>query len=205
MFLSSKKDDYVNLLKQNGIEILRISNHFQSADSLNAISFSELEMITKYLQQNGFVVEYNSTVTSENYMLTEKNCDYAYGLGIHKIKFFPLTYVGNAKYLDNSLYLSTEQLRCFYNDIIRKIRNKYGLDELEIRLMGDFSLFSPKFKCYFGNDNYVIAPDREIYGCIYSFDYAPIGYLSDNCEIIINTPSKTYHSRCILDELPIKS
>lgn len=201
VFTGNEKTIYIEQLHKHGITNVRISNHFQACEELNAVSQDKVEYATKFLQDNGFVVEFNSTVTHSNLRFIEDNCDKTFQLGVKKIKFFPLTSVGNAELLQRSLFLSQEELNEFYFVKIKSIRAKYNIQELEVRLMGDFSSVSPKFKCMYGYDNYVIAPDRNVYGCIYSFDTPRIGFLDKDDRLVIEKPRTEPNCYCVISEL----
>lgn len=195
VFLTNK-DTVVESLQANDVSIIRMSNHFEAAESLNAVSPILVEKIASELMADGFRVEYNTTVTTVNYENIKTICERACRQGIKRIKFFPLMPSGKANALESSLYLSKSQIRDFYDSVLEE-RKKYDISDLEIRLGGDFSIVADKFKCGYGIDYLAVTPDRKVYGCPFSICIGnEIGYLNDNNEIVLTKTISHSGEKC---------
>lgn len=199
VFTGERRFAVIEELKTCGITDIRLSHHFQAVESLNAVPQETVERVTRYLLSQGFNVHYNTTVTVDNYLFLDENCERAFKLGVNRIKFFPLLGLGRAKQIAPNLGLSPSQMKAFY-ELVCLQREKYSYDELAIKVSGDFSGISPRFKCNYGEHSYAITPDMSVYGCVFAIStHKPIGHLLNDGKIIIEHSFSHDGSRCFLN------
>lgn len=199
VFLGKDCDYLFNELRKNQITDIRLSHHFQASKTLHSVHPETVEAITAILKENGFSVHYNSTITTDNYMFVEENCEKAFSLGVERIKFFPLKKLGHAKNMSADLGLNFEQMQTFYT-LLLKQREKYNINQLAVKVSGDLAGIAEKFTCTFGKNSYAITPDMKIYGCVYSISAFPaIGHLLYDGTIVIDNEIVHDCKRCLLN------
>lgn len=198
---SSEGREMAHELLKHGIKQVRLSYHFFAVKELNAVPENIVEKAIDVLQECGADVELNVTIISSNYSLLDEMCDYCVNRGIRRIKFFVLYRAGAATELDEELFLTQEQKHFFYNEI-QLLRTKYGIDILKIKIDGDFSGVSPKFKCLYAKDMFAITKDGKVYGCPFAVgNLNAIGYLNDEKEIIISNNEEYDSSVCHIHDV----
>lgn len=198
VFLNSDGPALMDRMKQQGITTIRLSNHFQATEALQAVPVQTVEELTRLLQQNGFRVEYNSTVTVDNYLHIQDNCRHSQSLGVRRVKFFPLFRTGRAT--DRHDALTKSQLVSFYQGL-QSARDLYRPDILEIRTSGDFAGIVPKFRCEFGHGMYTITPDGKVHGCPYAISVLPpVGQLKENGTIVIEQEVPHDGTACVVNK-----
>lgn len=201
VFLKDDAHELIERIKFANITTIRLSNHFQSCCTLKSVPQTTVERIALMLFDKGLNVEYNSTVTAENYQYLEENCERALQFNIRRIKFFPLIKVGKAETLDDALCLDVDMLQIFYEELNR-LRIKYGIDTLELRIGGNMTGVTDKFRCTFGMGKYTIAADKKVYGCPYSISVIPpVGYLTNDGKIIITNHINHDGTVCLVNKL----
>lgn len=200
-FNNSEADSLVEKLKEHGITEVRLSHHFNAIDDLQAVPGEIVETVTKYLLNHGLAVHYNTTVTKSNYKSISEICSRVRELGVSRIKFFPLKAIGRAKALPENYYLSENETRAFYTQLL-EARNHYSVNELAIKVSGDLAGIAEKFRCTYGNHSYAITPDRKIYGCVYSISVLPpLGELQADGTILLYDSEPCNLKNCALSAL----
>lgn len=198
VFLKKENIKLIQTMKQYGINTLRISQHFDACYDLGAVDCKTIEDITTLLIKEGMDVHYNTTITTSNYNKVYEMCNKANALGVRRIKFFLLRKAGSAYSLDEKLFLNSEQIEEFYNEV-SLVREMHSKDELLIRIDGDFSNQTAKFHCSFGSGMLVITPDKNIYGCTFGVKEGnEIGRLSEANQIVMSKSVKHDGTKCIL-------
>ncbi|MBE5806469.1 MAG: radical SAM protein [Clostridiales bacterium] len=169
--LINNYDKIIKQLKENGIDNISVSYHFDMHEKFSSVNKKQLEGLFKKIISDGFKLRIMATITSENFKKIEKYCDIAYKMGAKAIKFTNFVNQGNARNLDNKLILTNKQKIEFFIKI-RKARNKYEKKDLLIERCGTFGKDLTKsndkhFKCGAGTDLVVITPDKSVYPCVF--------------------------------------
>lgn len=107
VFTADKRDRIVDALHSHGISTVRISNHFGAFSALNAVNPKLVCAVSDRLINSGFIVDYNTTITTDNYLDVQDMCKEAYSQGVKRIKFFLLMNSGRASSLPKGLYLNS--------------------------------------------------------------------------------------------------
>lgn len=187
-------------LKYYGIKQINISYHFDIHDSISKISRQTVKNLIETLIKEGFTVKIMTTLSKINYKKLEEYCREAFCMGAKKIKFFNLTKLGNAENLQSNLFMSSEEIKEFLEQL-QKVRNLYKKEDLEITRSGNFgslTKITKNFNCYAGVDSVVITPDNKAYPCIFLISKEhEIGYY-ENDKIIITKPQNHNCSKCLL-------
>ena len=174
--------EYIDILKEIGIKTLGISYHFDIHDSISHVNREYLDELFKVIIDKGLNVQVMTTITSNNYQLIPRYCDYCYNEGIQRIRFTNFIRQGNGKNLDDHLILSDEQREEFFL-ILKNMREKYDRDKLRIERCGSFGnskIISTNFECTGGTKSVVITPDYKIYPCIFLINKEnEIGFYND--------------------------
>ena len=159
--------EIIDILKENGIKNVFMSYHFEIQDSLNGITNDMLNKVIKLLRSKDIRVVLMTTITNKNVKDTLEICDTAYNLGASGIEFNKIFIQGRAKKLSN-VGLNKDDYDSFFTQL-QLARNKYDINELEVRRSGTFgcdTVNTPnRFKCSAGVKKVCITPDNKVYGC----------------------------------------
>lgn len=161
--------EYLDELKKIGIKTIGISYHFDIHDSISHVSKLYLDELFNVIMEKGLNVQIMTTITSENYKLIPKYCEYCYEKGIRRIRFTNFMRQGNGKNLNDHLILSNEEREEFFS-ILKMVREKYDIEKLRIERCGSFGksqTLPSNFECPSGLKSIVITPDYKIYPCIF--------------------------------------
>lgn len=162
-----KEPEIIDLLKENGINNVFMSYHFEIQDSLNGITNDMLNTVIQLLRSKGIRVVLMTTITNQNAKDTFKICDTAYNLGASGIEFNKIFIQGRAKNLVN-IGLDKNDYDSFFTQL-QLARDKYDINELEVRRSGTFgcdTVNTPnRFQCSAGVKKVCITPDNKVYGC----------------------------------------
>lgn len=159
--------EIIDLLIDSGIKNVYMSYHFGIQDSLNGITNEMLDTVTKRLADKGIRVVLMTTITNKNVDDTLEICDKAHELGAKGIEFNKIFIQGRAKNLVD-IGLKKDDYDNFFKQI-KIARDKYDIDDLEVRRSGTFgsdTVYEPdRFKCSAGVKKVCITPDDKVYGC----------------------------------------
>lgn len=159
--------EIIDLLIDSGIKNVYMSYHFGIQDSLNGITNEMLDTVTKRLADKGIRVVLMTTITNKNVDDTLEICDKAHELGAKGIEFNKIFIQGRAKNLVD-IGLKKDDYDNFFKQI-KIARDKYDIDDLEVRRSGTFgsdTVYEPdRFHCSAGVKKVCITPDDKVYGC----------------------------------------
>ncbi|MBE6153599.1 MAG: radical SAM protein [Firmicutes bacterium] len=162
-----KEPEIIDLLKSSGIKTVFMSYHFGIQDSLNGITNEMLNEVIRKLKEKDLRVVLMTTITNKNAKDTFNICDTAYELGASGIEFNKIFIQGRAKNLTD-IGLNLVDYNDFFSQI-KKAREKYNINELEVRRSGTFgvdTVYEPnRFQCSAGVKKVCITPDNKVYGC----------------------------------------
>ena len=162
-----REPEIIDLLKAAGIKNVFMSYHFGIQDSLNGITNDMLNEVIRKLREKDMRVILMTTITNQNAQDTLQICDTAYQLGASGIEFNKIFIQGRAKNLTN-IGLNMNDYNTFFTQI-KQARDKYDIDELEVRRSGTFgadTVNEPnRFQCSAGVKKVCITPDDKVYGC----------------------------------------
>lgn len=157
----------IDLLKQNGVDTVYMSYHFEIQDIIDSVPSFIVEEVIKKLKSANFNIYLNCTLTNKNYMNIISFAKKAYELGVKGIGFNKIFQQGKAVDIAN-LDLSTQQLLVFFKDL-NFIRNQYDPNEFYITRGGSLGhdTFTGKdnFRCNAGHNHVMITPDSNVYCC----------------------------------------
>ncbi|MBT4651536.1 radical SAM protein [Candidatus Woesearchaeota archaeon] len=204
--LLMQKPELFEEIRVHGIEELLISAHFYISNQLNSVTEETVTEVVRKTNERGFRAGLETTVTKENYLHGEEMCNRAYEMGAKGIKFLRYVVSGRAKD-DSKKGLSEEEKKVFVASIL-ETRKRYGKDQLEIRLHGNFGprqgskgeqLSQENDYCYAGKELLAVSPDNKVYGCPFLMDQQ-IGELVDG-NIIITADLNNGRRDCCLTEV----
>lgn len=162
-----KEPEIIDMLKEVGIKNVFMSYHFGIQDSLNGITNEMLNKVIRDLRDKDMRVVLMTTITNQNAKDTLHICDTAYELGASGIEFNKIFIQGRAKNLTN-IGLNLNDYNTFFTQL-KEARNKYDINELEVRRSGTFgsdTVNTPdRFRCSAGVKKVCITPDNKVYGC----------------------------------------
>lgn len=190
--------DYIDELKQYGIDTLGISYHFDFHDDVSVVSKNYLENLFDEIIKRGMDVQIMTTITSKNYDKVLEYCDFCIQRGIKKIRFTNFILQGNATNLEKTLILNDEERHKFfkYIDIARDI---YPENVLRIQRCGTFGKnynSSKEFYCGGGFESIVLTPDLKAYPCLFlSKPGNEIGFYEDG-KIYVSNSFNEEQSEC---------
>ena len=157
----------IDYLVENGIKNVYMSYHFEIQDSLNGITNEMLNTVINMLTEKGIRVVLMTTITKKNAKDTLQICDKAHELGASGIEFNKIFIQGRAKNL-HDVKLTKQDFDDFFTQL-KQARDKYDIDDLEVRRSGTFgcdTVNEPnRFKCSAGVKKVCITPDDKVYGC----------------------------------------
>ncbi|MBE7075309.1 MAG: radical SAM protein [Clostridiales bacterium] len=195
--------NYIDELKQCGINELRISYHFDLHEQISQVDKAYLENLFKEIRKRGLKLCLMCSITSNNYKNIPIYCKKAVALGATAIKFTNFLSQGRAKNLDSNLILSQKQIYEFF-EIINEVRTVYDKNILEIRRCGSFGNdlnHKCNFKCDAGIGGVCITPDCNVYPCIFLCKKGnEIGYYKDG-KIYIDTDLKFNSTTCMAKDI----
>lgn len=165
----NKDDSIIEDIKNSSIEMVAMSYHFIIHEDISSVSQKMLRDNILKLQENGIKVELMCTITKDNYDKVLQICENVVNMGVKKIRFINFLNTGNAIDLDNSNILNDKQKEVFFENL-NKARHIYTKEQLLIKRCGSFGYDTNhkcNFKCSAGIHKVVIAPDMNVYPCIY--------------------------------------
>lgn len=202
----NQDDLIIECINDSSIEMVAMSYHFEIQDEISKVSQVLLRDNIKKLQDNNIKVELMCTVTKDNYDKILDICEKVIALGVKKVRFINYLRTGNALDLSDANILTDKQIEIFFEQL-NKARSKYPIDTLLIKRCGSFGFdmnHSCNFKCSACKDKVIIAPDLNVYPCIYMVKPEfKIGYYKDGKvyieeEIVHNQDeclAKNYYNR----------
>ena len=165
-----RNPDILDYLRDRGIEIVEMSYHFGIQDKISKINNAMLEKNIEYLKTKGMKYKLLVTINSDNYNKLDKMCEKAVSLGAYGIEFTNLLNQGNAKNMDSSNLLTSEQISKFFEQLLI-VRKKYSKEQLVIDRSGLFGKNKNSRTCHFncpaGRNMVVITPDNNVYSCLF--------------------------------------
>lgn len=164
-----KDDSIIGDIQSSSIEMVAMSYHFIIHDGISLVSQKMLRDNILKLQKNGIKVELMCTITKDNYDKVLQICENIINMGVKKIRFINFLNTGNATDLDSSNILSDKQKEVFFEKL-NQARHIYIKNQLLIKRCGSFGYDNNhkcNFKCPAGIHKVVIAPDMNVYPCIY--------------------------------------
>lgn len=208
-FMSNGKKIYDNpevleILKENGITSVSLSYHFGIQNDISPITPEQTEKTLKLIMANGLQTRLLTTITSKNYNRVLEMCNKAKELGVRGIKFTNFLQQGKALDLPSENILSEKQKLEFFKLLIQA-REIYDVDELLIERCGSFGVNpfdqNNNFNCTAINDSVVLAPDNNIYPCVFLAKpgYEIGKYIDGN--IILDTYYQNNGQECIADNI----
>ena len=182
--------------------------HFGTQKELESVSESVVRKAVSMISETGLRTRVQTVIDRRNYRDIENMCDDAYGMGANRIKFIRLLPVGKAAG-DASLIIDGIEREEFFG-LVDAARARYGKDELEIVLNGNFGprkgtrgerMAAENRYCPSGKEIFAITPDNTVYGCPFLLDY-PIGKYTEEDGIVIEKETLPgIRDRCIADYL----
>lgn len=165
----NEDDSIIDCINNSSIEMVAMSYHFIIHKDISSVSQQMLRDNIKKLQDHGIKVELMCTITKDNYDKILEICEDVVSMGVHKVRFINYLNAGNAVNLDNSNILTDGQKQVFFEQL-NQAREKYSKEELLIKRCGSFGYdynHRCNFDCPAGINKVVIAPDKNVYPCIY--------------------------------------
>lgn len=165
----NEDDSIIELIHNSSIEMVAMSYHFIIHEGISSVSQKMLRENILKLQENDIKVELMCTITKDNYDKVLELCENVVNMGVKKVRFINFLNTGNAINLDDSNILSDEQKNIFFKNL-NKARSIYNKEQLLIKRCGSFGYdvsHKCNFKCPAGINKVVIAPDMNVYPCIY--------------------------------------
>ena len=165
-----KEPEVIDMLLENGITNVYMSYHFGIQNDLNPITAQMLDKVVDMLNSRGIRVVLMTTITNCNVNEVLEMCNRAYDMGAKGIEFNKIFMQGNAQELNKENYLDLykQDYDNFFNQI-HEARDKYNIDDLEVRRSGTFGYDTTseiqKFKCSAGYRKVCLTPDNNVYGC----------------------------------------
>lgn len=162
-----KEPEIIDLLKDNGIDTIYMSYHFEIQDKIESIPAYVVDSVIELLKEHNFNIYLNCTLTSLNCNNIVEYADIAYKKGARGIGFNKIFQQGKATDI-KELDLNYNQLKKFFEDL-EYLRKKYNKDEFYITRGGslghDFVKGYDNFVCNAGYNRIMITPDNNVYGC----------------------------------------
>lgn len=159
----------IEKFKENDIYSVSMSYHFGIQDEISSMKVDDLKKVLEILKLNEIRYRLLTTITSDNYSLIPYMCQEAYNLGADGIKFTNFLSQGNAIEMSNGNILSTDEIQeVLY--LIKKEREKYSISDLIIERCGTFGANpneKDNFNCNCITNSVVLAPDNNIYPCVF--------------------------------------
>ncbi len=204
--LLDKDPTLYNKLKENGISEIRMSLHFNIEKDLKSVPHRLVERVVKAAKAEGLFVHINTTITPENYNRVIEMCGETHRMGANKIEFIKYIKSGSAHEEKRSL-LSDEERSQFFS-LVDQARAQYLRDSLFIKIHGNFgpkpgskgeALACGNTYCPAGVDLFVVAPDKQVYGCPLLMEH-PIGFLDSQGRIqITKVLGDGLRDKCLTD------
>ena len=199
-----RNPDILDYLKERGIEIVEMSYHFGIQDKISKINNAMLEKNIGYLKEKGMKFKLLVTISTDNYNMIDKMCEKAVELGAYGIEFTNFLNQGNAKNMDSSNLLNSEQISNFFDQLLA-VRKKYPKEQLVIDRSGLFGKNNNSSSCHFncpaGTDMVVVTPDNNVYSCLFlAKPGLEIGKL-ENGKILLNESIDNNGNLCLAQEL----
>lgn len=198
----NKDNAIINLIKNSTIEMVAMSYHFVIHDGISSVSQKLLTDNIAKLNKNGIKSELMCTITTDNYDKVLDICKRVIELGVKKIRFINYMKTGNALNMDDNNILTDDQKNTFFEQL-NIARGKYNKEELLIKRCGSFGKdnnHSCNFKCSAGVDEVVIAPDLNVYPCIFMVKPEfKIGEYRDGKVTLLNKLINN-HDRCLASD-----
>ena len=174
--------DILDKLKENGINTIEMSYHFDIQEQISIMKKEQLDFVIKQLKKYGFKIKLLTTITSYNYKNIEKFCEHCLRLGVDAIQFTNFISSGNASNMEKNNILTREQLNIFFEKL-HNIRSKTNKKDLIIERSGTFGNdlnHHSNFYCPAGKDIVTITPNLKVYPCFFlAKDGYEIGYCKD--------------------------
>ena len=171
-------------LQRYGITELRMSLHFGIQEALHSVPQRIVGDVCRDAKPRGFRVLISTTITPENYRLVPEMAGYTREIGADGIKFIKYVKSGSA-HTESRRALSDEERREFF-ELVDQARSRYGKDELELLIHGNFGprrgtrgerLAQCNEYCPAGRSFFAIDPQNNVYGCPFLMEQ-PIGKLT---------------------------
>lgn len=198
-----RNPEILKRLKSLGIEIISISYHMKIHNDISSVDKEKIKDVINIIKKNSMKVRIMVTINKKNYLYVEEMCKRAIELGANSIRFTNYLKTGNAVYLPND-YLTEKQILRFLEEI-RRVRNLYDKNVLEIKRCGTFGIGNidshNNFKCPAGVDLIAVTPDMKVYPC--NFLAKPgyeIGFVKDG-NIFITKEINNSGVKCIAKEV----
>lgn len=174
--------DYIDELKEYGINNLRISYHFDMHEKISPVPKTFLEELFKEIKKRNVKLTIMCSLSKNNYQNLEKYCEMAKQMGADAIKFTNFINQGKAKKMNEDLFLDEDDYNKFF-ELIHKARTKYDKSVLEIQRCGSFgndTYGKSNFLCDAGVDFVCVTPDKNVYPCLFFCQPGnEIGYYED--------------------------
>jgi len=188
--------------RNNGIDTVGLSHHFDSQESLSPVRASMLEDVSKTVLDAGLKLRLLTAVNQDNYKNIIPICDRATKLGASIISFFNMVKSGNAHDLANSFLTDEQMQECLA--LIEQARSMYDVDVLKVGRSGTFGAQDgkeKKFKCTAGHNLVVVTPDEKVKPCMFlSGPQYEIGHIEDG-SIVIDKELHHDGSKCLVHEI----
>ena len=191
--------DYIDTLKEAGINNLRISYHFDMHEQISPVPKKFLEQLFKEIKMRNVKLTIMCSLSKINYKNIEQYCEMAKNFGADAIKFTNFISQGKAKKMDENLFLDRADYDKFF-ELLHKVRDKYDKNVLEIQRCGSFgedTYGKSNFACDAGIDFVCITPDKNVYPCIFFCQPGnEIGYYEDG-NIYITKEFQNDKTKCL--------
>ena len=155
-------------IKETGIKNIAMSYHFGT--EISTVPQSVVEDVIIKIKKQNLNPELMCTITTENYDKLNDICKKTINLGVGTIRLFNCINTGKCESNCSNLCLNDEQTKYFFNQLI-EMRKKYSKNILKIKRNGlfgkDNNNSNCKFRCVASIDEVVIAPNRNVYPCIF--------------------------------------
>lgn len=199
-----RNPDILDYLRKKGIEIVEMSYHFGIQDKISKINNEMLAKKIEYLKSKNMKFKLLVTISTDNYKMIDQMCKKAILLGAYGIEFTNFLNQGNAKNMDSSNLLSSEQI-CEFFEQLQATRKKYYKEQLVIDRSGLFGKNQNSRSCHFncpaGCDMVVITPDNNVYSCLFlAKPGLEIGKLIDG-KILLNDYINHDGNLCLAQEM----
>ena len=120
-----RNPDILDYLRKKGIEIVEMSYHFGIQDKISKINNEMLAKKIEYLKSKNMKFKLLVTISTDNYKMIDQMCKKAILLGAYGIEFTNFLNQGNAKNMDSSNLLSSEQICEFFEQLQATRKKNY--------------------------------------------------------------------------------
>lgn len=162
-----EKPDYINEIRDAGIETIGVSYHFDIHEKISSIPLEIAEAALYIVESAGIHARVMTTITKPFIEKIPEYCSWCYNHKFTEIRFTNFIAQGMARKLSRELILNEDDRKRYY-EIICKERAKYDKKELCITSCGSFGACgSPNMSCMSMHDFVVLAPNYKVYPCFF--------------------------------------